>query len=314
MNTRRDFGKLALAALPAAFAPAEAAPAVSSEIHGVRVGVATYSYNTLPRQGLLDVVIASMRECGIRGCLLNPPPTEPPDLSEKVRTVAGGRAPANPEQAAAAEQLHRWHLTVSLSYYTALRKKFSDAGLEIEIYQPSLLAPISDEDLNRACEVTRTLGTRCMAGAFTKSVARRLAPIAEKHGLTIALQGRPNLKSTDPDVMSKPADFAEAMGYSKHYRSSIDTGDATAGGWDALKFVEENHATVYSLNLKDRTKAGQSVPWGQGDARVKEILQLIRDRNYPIRGYIDCDYATAPGGSRTADIKRCADFARSALA
>lgn len=337
--SRRHFGKLALAALPVAGALAK----ISSKIHGVQIGVATFSYTPLPRQGLLDAIIKSMVDCGIGDCLLNPPPTEPVELLEKARPArggggggraggsgaqgrggggasggsarggGGGRAPASPEQAAAIEALHQWHLTVSLDYYTAMRKKFSDAGLEIYTYEPSLGANTTDADLNRAFEVTKTLGAHVLADVFTKSVAKRVAPIAEKHGIKVALQGRPNMRTTDPDVMAKPADFEEALGYSKNFGTSIDVGDATGGGWDALKFIQDTHPRVFSLNMKDKTKAGVSMPWGQGDARIKDILQLIRDKKYPIRCYIDCDYATAEGSTRVDDVKRCFQFAKAAL-
>jgi sugar phosphate isomerase/epimerase len=113
--------------------------------------------------------------------------------------------------------------------------------------------------------------------------------------------------------MSKPADFEEAMTWSKNFGSSIDIGDATAGSWDTLKFIQDTHPRIFSLNIKDRTKAGVSMPWGQGDSHVKETFQLIRDKKYPIRCFIDCDYATAEGTTRVADIKRCAEFARAAL-
>ena len=306
MYTRRDFGKLAAAALPLAGAAA---------INGVEIGVATFSYNSLPLAGQLDAIIASMRDCEVKSCLLNPPSTEPVDLSSKARPARGagrGRAPLTPEQTAAIEALHQWHLTVPLDYYIALRKKFTDAGLEIDTYEPSLGSATSDEDIDRAFEVTKTFGARYLADAFTKSVARRVAPFADKHNIKVALQGRPYF-ATDPDAMSKPADFKEAMTWSKNFGSSIDIGDATAGGWDTLKFIEDTHPRVFSLNIKDRTKAGMSVPWGQGDSHVKETFQLIRDKKYPIRCFIDCDYATAEGATRVADIKRCADFARAAL-
>jgi sugar phosphate isomerase/epimerase len=153
-----------------------------------------------------------------------------------------------------------------------------------------------------------------MMCAVTKSVAKRIAPIAEKHGIKVAFQGRPNMNSTDPEAMAKPADFEEVMGYSKNFGSSIDVGDATGGGWDPLKFIQDTHPRVFALNLKDRTKANLSLPWGQGDSRIKDILQLVRDKKFPIRCYIDCDYATAEGTTRVADVKRCMEFAKAALA
>jgi sugar phosphate isomerase/epimerase len=330
MYSRRDLGKLALAALPVTNAMAR----INSRIHGVRMGVAGYSYNTLPRTGLLDVIVKSMTDCGIGDCLLFGPSTEPVELADKARPArggglgfgraggssggqgrgGGGRAPLSPEQAAAVEALRQWHLTVSLDYYKDIRKKFADAGLEINSFDASLGTSTADEDLNRACEVTKTLGAGFMMCAVTRSVAKRLAPIAEKHGVKVGLQGRPNMASTDSDAMAKPADFEEALGYSKNFGTSIDVGDATGGGWDALKFLQDTHSRAFALNLKDRTKAGVSMPWGEGDSKIKEILRLVRDGKYPIRCYIDCDYATAEGGSRVADVKRCFDFAKTAIA
>jgi hypothetical protein len=144
MYTRRDFGKLALAALPLAGAAAT---------NGIEIGVATFSYNTLPLAGQLDAIIASMVDCGVKSCLLNPPATEPVELSSKARPARGagrGRAPLTPEQTAAAEELHQWHLTVPLGYYAAIRKKFAEAGLEIDTYEPNVGAAPSDEDINRS--------------------------------------------------------------------------------------------------------------------------------------------------------------------
>jgi sugar phosphate isomerase/epimerase len=54
-----------------------------------------------------------------------------------------------------------------------------------------------------------------------------------------------------------------------------------------------------------------SVPWGEGDTPIKEILRLVRDSKYPIRCYIDCDYKTT---DRPADVKRSFGYAKAALA
>lgn len=323
MQTRRDFGKLALAAVPMS-----AAAKIVSKIHGVEIGVAAYSYSSLPRDGVLDVIVKSMADFGIADCLLYAPATEPVDLANKARPVRiggtgarggsgaqgrGARGPVSPEQAANIEALRQWHLKVPLDYYTTIRKKFSDAGLTIHTYERSFLGSVSDEDIEKACQVTKILGANCLAEPFTRSVAKRVAAISDRHGIKVAFQGRPNMNPADPDLMARPSDFEEALGYSKNFFTSIDTGDATLGGWDVLKFIQDTHPRIHSLNMKDRTKAGLSVPWGEGDSHIKEILQLIRDKKYPIRCYIDCDYATAEGGSRVADIKRCLDFAKSAL-
>jgi hypothetical protein len=47
------------------------------------------------------------------------------------------------------------------------------------------------------------------------------------------------------------------------------------------------------------TPTATSAPW-------------IRNTKYPIRGFIDCDYKSA--GNRAADVKRCFEYAKAALA
>ena len=342
MYNRRQFGRLAIGAVPTALAFAKL-----SKIHGVEVGVAGYSYNTLPRLGLLDAIIASMKDAGIGSCLLYAPATEPVDLADKARPAGrggfggpgggrggsgggraggfggsggrgpggGGRAPMSPEQAAAVEALHQWHLTVPPTYYTAIRRKFADSGLTIDGFDvtSTLTGNVTDDDITKVVEATKALGADRMMCAVVKSVAKRIAPIAEKHNMKVGLQGRPNMNATDPDAMAKPADFEEAVGYSKNFGTSIDVGDATGGGWNVLKFIQDTHSSIFALNLKDRTKANVSMPWGQGDSQIKEILQIVRDKKYPVRCYIDCDFATAEGTTRVADVKRCMEFAKSAL-
>ncbi len=79
----------------------------------------------------------------------------------------------SPGASAAIEALRQWHLTVPLDYYTAIRKRFSDAGLEIYTYEPSLGAVVSDADLNRACEVTKALGAHYPRRQLLTKVGRQ---------------------------------------------------------------------------------------------------------------------------------------------
>ena len=59
-----------------------------------------------------------------------------------------------------------------------------------------------------------------------------------------------------------------------------------------------------------RKKDRLSVPWGEGDTPVTQVLQLIRDNKYPIRCYLDCDHKTT---NRPADVKRSFEYAKTAL-
>jgi sugar phosphate isomerase/epimerase len=236
----------------------------------------------------------------------------------KARAIGTPGAPPSPEKqaatAAANDALKQWRMTVSLDTFKDIRRKFDAAGINLYGYTPAVpTAATSDEELKRSCDMAQALGVKLIVSAMSRSVAKRFAPLAEKYDLKVGLQGRPKISSTDPDAVSTPADYLEAVGYSKNYAIWMDIGDATAGGFDVLSFAKENHAHIAGLNLKDRKKDNTSMPWGEGDAHLKEILLLIRDNKYPIRCYIDCDYKTAPGGTRTADVKQCYQYAKEVL-
>jgi hypothetical protein len=67
-------------------------------------------------------------------------------------------APATPDRAATLEALRQWRLKAPLSYYTGIRRRFADAGLGIATYEPSFVWPVQDEDIDRACQITKALG------------------------------------------------------------------------------------------------------------------------------------------------------------
>lgn len=296
MYSRRQFGRAALATLPLPLLAAQ----IDSKVHGVQLGVHTFSFSTLPHEGILDAIVAGMVDAGIGECILRAQDIEPGDLWDRVRT-----APAE-----AREKLGKWRMSVSLDYFQDIRRKFENAGLEIYGFgaSPNLV----DEELHRTFEIAQALGAKIVTLGGTLALAKRLAPVAEKHSMIVGLQGHPSAASTDPDQIQRPEDFADALSLSKNFWLSLDIGDATGAGYDAPQFVREHHDRIHSVYLKDRRKDRTSVPWGEGDTPIRSILQMIRDRKYPIRAYIDCDYKST--GARATEVKRCFEYAKAALA
>jgi sugar phosphate isomerase/epimerase len=297
--------------------PAMAAKKINSAVHGVQFGLQSYVFSGigLPQNGLLDVVIKSMVESRLGECDLYAPLVEPAELWDRIRAggAAGPGVAAAPEAAAARTQaradLAKWRTSVSLDYFRAIRKKFEDAG--IAIYGLSGFPGSNEEELSRTFDIAEAFGARLITLGFGLSAAKRLAPLTEKRRFRVGIQGNPNMYATNPDAIAKPENFAEAVSLSKSYWISLDIGDATGGGWvDCPKFVEAHHDRIALLYLKDRRKDRVSVPWGEGDTPVKEVVRLIREKKYPIRCYIDCDYKTA---NRPADVKRSFDYAKAAL-
>ena len=257
--------------------PATAAKKIDSVVHGIQFGLQSYIFTRigLPQESLVDTVIASMVECGLGECDFFAP------------LVAPGLTP---------------------DQYQPIRKKFDDAG--IEIYGLSAFPGSTEAELARTFEIAEVMGARLITLGVTLAAARRIVPTVEKSKFRVGIQGNPNMNPTNPDTIARPEQYEEAVSLSKSYGISFDIGDATGGGYDSLKFVEAHLNRMSLIYLKDRRKDRLSVPWGEGDTPVAEVLRLVRDRHAPVRCYIDCDYKTS---DRPADVKRSFEFAKKAL-
>jgi sugar phosphate isomerase/epimerase len=65
--------------------------------------------------------------------------------------------------------------------------------------------------------------------------------------------------------------------------------------------------------MKDRRKnQGPNMPWGEGDAPLKEILVLLRKNKYPIRAFVE--YEHAGKGTPVEEVRKCMQYMKDALA
>ena len=147
MHTRRDFGKIALAAIPFADALAN----VNSKFGGVQIGAITYSFR---ETNDLDAIIKMMVRIGLGEAELMSNHAEAaagapsPVASAPVRPATppapapsaprrGPRPPMTDEQIAAARarnaDLRRWRLSVSMDKFKDVRKKFDTAGIQLQL-------------------------------------------------------------------------------------------------------------------------------------------------------------------------------------
>ncbi len=113
------------------------------------------------------------------------------------------------------------------------------------------------------------------------------------------------------DIRAKFNRAGNVVTLSKRFWISLDIGDATGGGWDPLPFVRDHHERIALLYIKDRKKDNTSMPWGEGDTPVKEVLRLVRGRKLPIRCYVDNDYKSPL--PRIEDVKRSFEWAKKVL-
>ena len=306
MYSRRTFGKIALAGMPLSVAFAK----INSKIDGVQLGVQSYSFRDLPFDAALEAIAAD----GLGVCELYSPHIEgghtdkPPAAGTRSRG-AGGEADAA-ARAATREELRKWRLTVPLAYFHDIRKKFDDAGVELYAYNLSFNDNFTDEEIDRGFEMAKALGVRFITASSTLTAVKRVAPFAEKHKMIVAMHGHSNTK--DPNQFAKPESFEQAMSLSKYFKVNLDIGHFTAAGYDAIDYIQKNHANIVLLHLKDRKKDdGPNTPWGEGDTPIKQVLQLLKQNRYPIPALIEYEYHGS--GSSREEVKKCFDYCREAL-
>lgn len=314
MYSRREFGMLALAGVVVRLKPdaTYAGAVIDSRINGVRLGVQTYSFRDLPRPAgatdSVDIVIKAMLDAGVGECELFAPQLEP-QFSQGARGARG--APPSPEAVKAREDLRTWRIESSLDHFRSVKKKFDTAGLTIFAYCYNMNASFTDAEIDRGFEMTKALGTTIMTTSTTMDVAKRTAPLADKHKIDVGLHGHSNI--SDPNEFATPESFAAAMKMSKYFKVNLDVGHFTAANYDAIAYMREHHASITNLHLKDRKKnQGDNTPWGQGETPIREVLQLLKKERWPIPADIEYEYRGE--GSSTEEVKKCLEYAKKALA
>jgi len=154
-------------------------------------------------------------------------------------------------------------------------------------------------------------GTSMGSPERIREVARRVAPMADKHKITVAMHGHSNV--SDPNEFATPDSFAAAMKMSKYFKVNLDIGHFTAANYDPVAYIREHHASITNLHLKDRKKnQGDNLPWGQGDTPIREVLQLLKRERWPIPADIEYEYRGR--GTPVEEVAKCVAYAKQALA
>ena len=317
--SRRQFGQIALAGLAVS---AALAAKLNSVVSGLHVGMQTFSM----RMVRYPDIVSAVRQTGIA----------------EIELFSGSVEPV----AADAPDIMKWRDTVSLDYFKDIRKKFSQAGIQIFSYNPRFGAgggrgrggangpngrgradsgpasnaapsappattpppapppPITDAQIDRIFEFTKALGAKNLSSMMMPDMAKRVAPFAEKHKIVAAVA------SASPDVLNQIPPISPWL------KLDVDIGDMTRQGHDALQFVKDNYQHLLDVHLKDIKTQGvsapTSVPFGQGDSHMKEVLQFLASKKTQVRVMIDCDY---PGtGASVDEVKKCYDYVKSCLA
>jgi sugar phosphate isomerase/epimerase len=315
MYSRRDFGRLVTSGLPLALMLRARA---DSKINGVQIGAITYSFRTMTNP---DDIIAAYKTIGLSEAELMSNHAEALAGAPPGPAFGGGRGRGQQmteEQRAAAEkarqeraeQMRQWRTSVSMDKFKDVRKKFNDAGVDVRLLCYNMnVNNTKDDEIEYAFQLAKALSVKAITTSTQVSMAKRLAPFADKHQLMVGFHGH---DQTDrPDEVSTEETFKTVMAASKYLGANLDIGHFTAANGDPVAFIEKYHDRITNLHLKDRKKNhGENVPWGQGDTPIKPVLQLLKDKKYDIPANIEFEY----GGDPVAEVGKCLDYCRQALA
>ncbi len=333
--TRRDIGKLALASVP--LAKAFGAPRIDSKFGGVQVGAITYSFNRIATPdpeaiikayveiGLGEAELMSNHCEGLAGAPAMPmfgrpggggprPAGAPPAGGPPP---GGGRPQMTPEQIAerdaAMAKIASWRASTNAATWKGVAKKFNDAGIELALLCYNMQDRMTDDDIEYGFTMAKGLGVKGITTSTTLTMAKRIAPIADRHKLLVGYHGHD--ATNDSNQTATLESYDTLMAYGKYNGVNLDIGHFTAAGYDAVEFIKKHHAKITNLHVKDRKKDhGPNVAeWGTGDTPIKDVMQLLKKEKYGFPANLELEYPIPAGSNIIAEAKKCLAYVKSCL-
>ena len=295
--TRRQFNAAALSAVPVLGLSrrARAQARINSRIAGVRIGAITYSFRSMPDPN--DIVKAYVT-IGLGEMEL---------MSGDAEKLAG--APAGGRGSTA---LRDWRAGATETTFAPVRKKIEDAGIALTLLCYNMnVNSTTDAGIEYAFMMARGLGVKMISTSTQISMAKRLAPVAEKYKIRVGFHGH---DSTDqPDEVSTEETFRRVFDTGAYLGANLDIGHFVSANGDPVDFLRKYHDRITNLHLKDRQRNHLgNVPWGTGQTPIVEILQMLKKEQWDIPANIE--YVLEDPDGVVAGVTKCLDYIKKALA
>jgi sugar phosphate isomerase/epimerase len=325
--SRRDFlGRSALSVAGVyATGPVTAAAAQArrpnSTVNGVKIGaIAPYTFRS--EANTAEQSLERLVALGLSWVELQTPAIEQYAGAPPAPPRGGGaNQQQTPEQLAArqraAEELRRWRLSASMDKFRELRQRYESAGVVIDVvkFPVGQMAPaaMNDDEVDYAFEMARALGASVINTELPPDQTKRLGQFATKHKMMLGYHGHGQVESVE--AFAREGSWEQAFFYSPFNGANVDIGHFTAGNnRSALPFIREYHDRITSLHIKDRKmNGGPAVPFGEGDAPIRDVLRLMRDEGYGFQATIELEYPIPAGSTVMQEMERCIRYCRDAL-
>jgi sugar phosphate isomerase/epimerase len=299
--TRREWHRLVLGGLGAsalASTARGAAKKINSRFHGVLIGAQSYSFRDRP----LDKAIEAYAAVPLGEAELWQGHVEPRTDSARLQQMSAG------EKAADREALRKWRLTTPLATFHAIGDKFRAAGVELYAYNYSFQDSFTDAEIDRGFEMAKALGAKVITASANQKTVARIAAAADRRKMRVGMH---NHSRIDPNEFATAEDLEKAMATSPYICTNLDIGHFTAANQDSVAFLKKHHDRIVTLHIKDRKRdQGDTTPFGEGDAPIKEVLRLLKQNKWPIPANIEYEYK---GGDSGEEVRRCLAYCKKAL-
>jgi len=307
---RRDFTKLVLTSLPAGWllsnVPLSARAMIDSKIKGVQIGAITYSFRTMsdPNDIIKAYVTVGLGEMELMS-------GDCEKLAGAPAAGRGGRGTSGPEAEAAAKQALDWRTSATEATFKPVRQKIEAAGIHLGTLCYNMNANMTDDMLEYMFVMAKGLGVRAISSSTTVSMAKRVAPFAEKHKLIVGFHNHDNTE--DPNQMATEESFKAVLGTSKFLGANFDIGHYVSANGDPVDFIKKYHDRITNLHVKDRRRNHNGpIAWGQGDVPIAEVLQLVSKEKWTFPANIEYVYDDPDGV--IPGVTKCFNFIKKALA
>jgi sugar phosphate isomerase/epimerase len=163
-----------------------------------------------------------------------------------------------------------------------------------------------------ACIVAGELGANLLVGTGTAHKGgnresalkglQALDRLLSRYGLRFALENHwRNIVETTEDMKGMVQGCSESIGF------TVDTGHFVSTGIDPMSALMDLLPRTYNIHLKDVKEQGahENVPYGEGRARIDDILSALSNGGY--KGPITIEYEPETGDP-TVGIRKCLEF------
>ena len=126
------------------------------------------------------------------------------------------------------EKLAQWRTSANAGTWKAVAKKFNDAGIDVALLCYNMQDSMKDEDIEYGFAMAKGLGVKAITTSTTLTMAKRIAPIADKHKLMVGYHGHD--ATSDPNQTATLESYDTLMAYGKYNGINLDIGHFTAAG------------------------------------------------------------------------------------